>query len=92
MGPQLYLILALVAAVPSTYGYMWIKQQVLVTRAYESGKKVGREEVAAATNTKSRDVVASVESGEREAPIVDPARQKIVELCKRSASCRERGK
>lgn len=92
MGPQLYLILALLAATPATYGYMWVKQQVLVSRAYEAGKRVGAEEVAAATNTKSRDVVAKVEEGEREAPVISPEKAKIIELCKRSASCRDRGK
>lgn len=92
MGPQLYLILVLAAATPITYGYMWVKQQVVVKRAYDDGKTVGREEVAAATAATSRERVASVEEGIAEPVVIPAERQKLIELCNRSASCRSRTK
>ena len=88
MGPQLYLILALAIATPATYGYMWVKQQVLVSNAYENGKKVGAEQAAAAINKASRERVTQFEEGQREAEPVPADKQRLIELCKRHASCR----
>lgn len=91
MGPQLYLILALVAATPITYGVMWVKREIAVKEAFNEGKKVGAETVAATVTKSSRETVTAVEEGERTAPVVSADRQKIIDLCKRSASCRDRG-
>lgn len=88
MGPQLYLILALAATGPATYGYMWVKQQIVVKQAYDSGKKVGAEQAAVAINAASRDRVTQFEQGQREAEPVPADKQRLIELCKRSASCR----
>lgn len=90
MGPQLYLMLALAATGPATYGVMWIKREIAVKHAYDSGKRVGAQEAAAAINEASRQRVASVEEGERTAEVVPADRAKIIEICKRSASCRDR--
>ena len=92
MGPQLYLILALIAAAPATYGYMWIKQQIVVAKAFEQGKEAGAGSVAAKTTEKSASTVAAVAEGENEAPVISPEKAKLIQLCNRSASCRDRTK
>lgn len=88
MGPQLYLILALAATGPATYGYMWIKQQIVVKRAYDDGKRVGAEQAAAEINRASRERVTRFEEGQREAEPVPADKKRLIELCMRSASCR----
>ena len=92
MGPQLYLLMALAAGIPATYGVMWVKQQIAVKHAYADGKRVGAEQVAATVAKAARERVAAVERGEREAETVPVEKAKIVDLCKRSASCRDRGR
>lgn len=89
-APQVFMILALVAAIPATYGVMWAKREVAVKAAYETGKRVGTETVAATTTAASRERVAAVEEGERSAPVVPFERQMIIDLCNKSASCRSR--
>ena len=90
LGPQLFLILALVAAIPATYGTMWVARERAVKAAYESGKRVGAETVAATTTAASRERVAAVEEGERAAPAVPVEKQMLIDLCNKSASCRSR--
>jgi hypothetical protein len=90
LGPQLYLILALLAALPATIGVMTVKRHMAVSHAYEAGKRVGAETVAAATTAKSTEIAAAVTEGEALAPFVSVDKMAIQELCKRSASCRER--
>lgn len=89
-GPQLFMILALVAAIPATYGTMWVLRERAVKVAYENGKRVGAEQVAATTTAVSRERVAAVEEGERAAPVVPAERQMLIDLCNKSASCRSR--
>lgn len=88
MGPQLYLMLALALSGPATYGVMWIKREIAVKHAYDNGKKVGAEQAAAAINAASRERVTKFEEGQREAEPVPADKQRLIELCKRSASCR----
>ena len=90
MGPQLYLILALVAAIPTTIGVMTVKRHIAVSHAYEAGKRVGAETVAATVSKQANDVVAAVSEGEAAAPVVSPEKAAIAALCAKSASCRER--
>lgn len=92
MSPQMILIAALSIAIPVVYGTMSAKKAIEVERAYTNGKKVGAETVAAATTEKANDVVRAVDEGEKSAPAVSPDRAKIIELCQRSASCRDRMK
>ena len=89
-GPQIYLILALVAALPATYGIMTVKRQIAVSHAYAEGRKVGEETVAAAATARSREIVAAVAEGEASTPAVPADKAAIMALCQRSASCRER--
>ena len=89
-SPQLYLILALLAAIPATYGVMAVKRQIAVSHAYEAGKRVGEEIVAAATTAKAREIVTAQAEGEASAAPVPADKAAIIALCQRSASCRER--
>lgn len=92
MGPQLYLMLALALSGPVTYGVMWVKRERAVAVAYDKGHKAGAGSVAATVTEKASNTVAAVDAGEREAPAVSADRQKLIELCKKSASCRDRHK
>lgn len=92
MGPQIWLILALAASGPATYGVMVLKQHRIEVAAYASGKAAGAQMVAAATTASAQETVATVEQGERMAEVVPADKQKIIDLCKRSASCRDRSK
>ena len=92
MGPQLYLILALAAALPATYGVMTVKRQIAVSHAYEVGKRVGEETVAAATTKAAREIVTAQAEGEAAAAPVPADKAAIIALCQKSASCRERKK
>ena len=89
-GPQIYLILALVAALPAQYGYMKLKQYRIETAAYAAGKRVGAETVAAATTARATEIAAAVTEAEASVAPVDPAKAAIVALCQKQASCRER--
>jgi hypothetical protein len=89
-GPQIYLILALAAALPATIGVMTVKRQLAVAHAYEAGKKVGEEIVAATITAKAREIVTAQAEGEASAAPVPADKAAIVALCQRSASCRER--
>lgn len=92
MGPQVWLIAALFAAIPATYGVMKVKMHAVEIAAYAAGKKVGEETVAAAVTASAREVVAATLAGEASAAPVPQQREAIVALCQRSASCRERKK
>jgi hypothetical protein len=90
MAPQIYLILALAAALPCTYGAMWMKQQIVAKHAYEAGIKVGEQTVAAAVTAKASEIVTAEARGEAEAPAVPPEKVALQQLCNRMASCRDR--
>lgn len=92
MAPQIYLMIALALTGPATYGVMWLKREVAVHHAYAEGLKAGKAQVAAATTAKSAEVVEDVQKGEAEAPVISPEKAKIIELCNRSASCRDRAR
>ena len=89
-GPQIYLILALVAALPATYGVMWVKRELAVKAAYTQGQSAGAGQTAAATTKAAGKTVAAVAEGEAATPSVPADKAAIIALCQRSASCRER--
>lgn len=90
MGPQLYLILALALAVPATYGTMWLKKEWAVSAAYKQGKTDGEAAVSAKGVASAADTVNEIRRAEAETPL--PAdKTAIIDLCKKRASCRERG-
>lgn len=90
MGPQLYLILALVAAVPATYGTMWVKQQWAVSHAYRAGQEAGEAAVSAKGVAAATETADALRAAEAATPL--PAdKAAIVALCKKRPSCRERG-
>lgn len=89
--PLAWLALAGWLAVPLTYGTMWVKREVAVHGAYEAGKKDGAAAVAAAgVESAERTARARVEA-EAEVPATPADKADLIKLCKRSASCRERG-
>ena len=92
MSPTMWLIVILAAATPATYGYMWTKQQYLVHQAYKRGKVVGAEEVATGVNKEALETVRRALEGERQAPIIPTVKKELVDLCNKSASCRDRGR
>jgi hypothetical protein len=92
MGPLAYLCIALALAVPGTYGTMKVLEAKRVAAAYAEGKRAGASEVAAATTASANKTLAAVAEGEASAPEVPEAKAELVALCKRSASCRERGR
>lgn len=90
MGPQLYLILVLAAAIPVTYGTMWLKKEWAVAVAYRQGKIDGEAAVSAKGVANATETAAAIRRAEAETPL--PAgKTAIIELCKKRASCRERG-
>jgi hypothetical protein len=90
MGPQFYLIVVLAAAIPATYGTMWVKREWAVSAAYKQGKIDGAGAVAAKTTEAATETVKAVEAGERSAEPAPADKTKLIELCNRSASCRDR--
>jgi hypothetical protein len=96
IGPQTYLIGALIAALVGTYVVMNIKRDQAIIKAhnvgYSEGHKIGAGAVAAETTASANQTIRDVEQGEREAEPVPADKAKIIELCKRSASCRDRGR
>lgn len=90
LSPQRMLIAALCIALPVTYGTMMAKKAIEVELAYKRGQEVGANTVSVATTKAAQTTVAEVEAGEREAPVVSPEKAKIIDLCNRSASCRDR--
>ena len=90
MAPTFWLIVMLGAAVPLTYGTMWLKQQWAVSVAYKEGKKDGAAEVTAKGVAAAGDTAAAIRDADATTPL--PAdKAAIVALCKQRASCRERG-
>jgi hypothetical protein len=90
MGPMAYLCIVLAAAVPVTYGTMWVKREWAVSVAYDKGKTDGAGTVAAKTTAAAAETVNAVEAGERAAEPAPADKTKLIELCNRSASCRDR--
>lgn len=92
MGPQIWLILALAASGPATYGVMKIQQHRVEIAAYGAGKAVGAQMVAAKVTEKATDTVAKVAEGEASIEPLSPEKAAIIAVCNRSASCRDRSK
>jgi hypothetical protein len=92
MTPAMWLILVLTLATPVTYGYMWVKNQIEITRAIEKGEKIGEGRVAAATTKQSQETTQAVAEAESTALPAPRDKAKLQELCDRNASCRDRKK
>ncbi len=90
MGPMAYLCIALMIAIPAQYGVMKLQQIRHVSAAIEEGKRIGAGSVAAKTTEAATETVAAVEAGERAAEPAPADKSKLIELCNRSASCRDR--
>lgn len=91
MGPAIYLILALVAALPTTYGVMAVKRNWEVKAAYDKGFEAGKGTASAATVEGATRTASAERQAEADVPPVPAERAAIIERCKRAASCRERG-
>jgi hypothetical protein len=85
-----YLCIVLAAALPVTYGTMWVKREWAVSAALDEGARIGAGSVAAKTTAAASETVNAVEAGERAAEPAPVDKTKLIELCNRSASCRDR--
>ena len=98
MTPTIWLILALAATGPVTYGYMKVREVIVVNAAVKAERNAGvvacNSRVAQIGEANKRDVAKAVEeAGRAESLVPDtPEGKELVELCNRSASCRSRGK
>lgn len=91
-GPLIWLMLALAASGPATYGVMVIKQHRIEVAAYEAGKAVGAQSVAATVTASATGTANRVAEGEASVEPISPTRAAIIAACNRSASCRDRTK
>lgn len=98
MSPSMWLMLALAASGPVTYGYMKVREIIVVNAAVKAERNAGVQacntRVAQIGEANKRDVAKAVEeAGRAESLVPDtPEGKELVELCNRSASCRSRGK
>ena len=74
--------------------YQWGQwgREAAVTAAYHKGYATGGEEVASKVNESAAKTVESVKTGEAEMVVIPPEKARLIELCQRSASCREHKK
>ena len=91
MPPTLLLLLALGLSGPVTYGVMWVQRERAAHAAYESGKEAGIAEGRASGVAAASATVEARREAEAEVPPVPADKAALIALCKRSASCRERG-
>lgn len=97
MSPTMILMLVLAASGPVTYGYMKVREAIVVNAAVKAERNAGviacNSRVAQIEAANKKAVAKAVEeAGRAEALINDtPEGRELVELCKRSASCRSRG-
>jgi hypothetical protein len=89
-SPMLWLLAISLAAVPVTYGVTKLNAQREVKAAYEQGKQAGLG-AASATTVASATKTAEAERAAEDATPLLTDRAEAIALCKRSASCRERG-
>jgi hypothetical protein len=90
-------VLAVLAVSPfATYGVMKVKMDHAVSRAdreaYKRGEKAGAAQAATKTLEAAQNTLNRAAEGERMAEPVPAEKQKLIELCNRSASCRDRKK
>lgn len=90
LSPHAWLMLVLALATPATYGVMWLKREWAVSAAYKAGEKAGAATVAATVTAASGKRAEAFEEGWREPAPIPPERARIIELCAKSASCRDR--
>lgn len=88
-APSLWIIGVLVAALPVTYAVTKLRANLEVRAAYEQGKQAGLASASTSTVAEAGKTAAAERAAEAATPLVrdQPA---IDELCRRSASCRER--
>lgn len=88
-APSLWIIGVLVAALPATYAVTKLRANMEVRAAYAEGKQAGLASASASTVEAATKTAAAERAAEEATPLVrDQAA--IDELCRRSASCRER--
>lgn len=89
-SPLIWLCMVLGLALPATYGTMKVLEASRVQAAYDKGVAAGRSSASTATVAAATATAAA----EREATETTPLpanRAEILDLCKRSTSCREKG-
>jgi hypothetical protein len=87
---MLWLLGISLMALPVTYGVTKLNGQREAKAAYEQGKSAGLGAASTATLAGATKTAEAERAAEAETPL--PAdRAAVIALCKRSASCRERG-
>lgn len=89
--PLAVLALAGWAATAGTYGVMWISKERAKTEAYAAGHAAGYASVAAKGVEAAEKTARARLEAENETPATPADKAELIKLCKRSASCRERG-
>jgi hypothetical protein len=98
MSPGMILIAILAATGPVTYGYMKVREIIVVKAAVKAERNAGvmacNARVAQIETANKTAVTKAVEEATRaEALVPDtPEGAELVKLCNASASCRSRGK
>ena len=90
MPPSILLCIILAIGMPVTYGVMKVKMHSAVSAAYSKGVRDGKALAAAETTARSMATMRALEAGSDAAPDVPEDKAKIIDLCRRSASCRDR--
>lgn len=99
MGPQMILILLLAASGPVTYGYMKVHEAIVVSAAVKAERRQGvvacnvrvgeiERKHNEGVDQAADDAIAAADQIER----TPDEMEALKALCKRSASCRSRGK
>lgn len=97
MTPTVWLVLILALSGPATYGYMKVREIIVVKSAVTAERNKGVEacnvRVGKIESENRRSTAQAAEEAERAAGMIPdtPEGKELVEICKRSASCRSRG-
>ena len=89
--PMVYLSLALATALPITYGVTKIKAMQDVKTAYTQGYEAGFASSAVGGVKEATKTVEILREAVENTPIPKD-KVELIKLCKKSASCRDRGK
>lgn len=89
-SPLIWLCVALGLALPATYAVTKIKAAWEIQASYDKGVSAGKGMASASTVAAATETASAANEAEAATPL--PADKKaIIELCRKSASCRERG-
>ncbi len=89
--PLAMLALAGWLSVAGTYGVMWVSREAAKASAYAAGHEAGYATVSAKGVEGAEKTARARLAAEAEIPAVPADKAALAALCKREASCRDRG-